>query len=70
MKTLIFFIFIKNEEFCLCINYKNLNVVNVINQHSLLLITKILNRFNKFKLFTKFNFKNIYHRICIKCDNE
>ena len=69
-KILIFFVFKKNEKFRLCVDYKSLNVVIVKNRHLLLLITKTLNRFNDFKRFTKFNFKNDYHRIRIKRDDE
>ena len=65
-----FFIFKKNEGFRLCVDYKNLNIIIIKNRHSLLLIMKMLNCFNEFKRFTKFNFKNVYHRIRIKCDNE
>ena len=70
MKISIFFIFKKNEKFRLCVDYKNLNVVIVKNRHLLSLIIKTLNRFNKFKQFIKFDFKNVYHRIRIKRDDE
>ena len=69
-KVSIFIIFKKNEELRLCVDYKSLNVVIVKNRHSLSLITKTLNRFNDFKRFTKFNFKNVYYRIRIKRDDE
>ena len=69
-KISIFFIFKKNEKFCLCVDYKSLNAVIVKNRHSLSLIMKTLNRFNKFKRFTKFNFKNVYYWIRIKRDDE
>ena len=69
-KISILFIFKKNERLRLCVDYKDLNVVIVKNQHSLSLITKTLNRFNEFKRFTKFDFKNVYHRIRIKRDDE
>ena len=62
--------FKKDERLRLCVDYKNLNVVIVKNRHSLSLITETLNRFNKFKQFTKFDFKNVYHRIRIKRDNK
>ena len=69
-KISIFFVFKKDERFRLCVDYKNLNVVIVKNRHSLSLITKTLNRLNDFKQFIKFNFKNVYHRIRIKRDDE
>ena len=69
-KVSIFFIFKKDEEFCLCVNYKDLNVVIIKNQYSLSLIMKTLNRLNDFKRFTKLDFKNVYHRIRIKRDDK
>ena len=66
----ILFVFKKNEEFRLCVDYKNLNVVIVKNRHSLSLIMKTLNRLNDFKRFTKLDFKNVYHRIRIKRDDK
>ena len=69
-RTLILFVFKKDEKFCLCVDYKSLNVVIIKNRHSLSLIMKTLNRFNEFKRFTKFNFKNVYHRIRIKRDDK
>ena len=70
MKTSILFVFKKDEGLRLCVDYKNLNAVIVKNRHSLSLITKTLNRFNDFKRFTKLDFKNVYHRIRIKRDDE
>ena len=50
-KISILFIFKKNEEFCLCVDYRNLNAIIVKNQHSLSLITKTLNCLTDFKQF-------------------
>ena len=69
-KISILFIFKKNERLCLCVDYKSLNVVIIKNWHLLSLITKTLNRFNEFKRFIKLNFKNVYHQIRIKRDDE
>ena len=69
-KISILFIFKKNDGLRLCVDYKSLNAVIVKNRHSLSLITKTLNRLNEFKRFTKFDFKNVYHRIRIKRDDE
>ena len=70
MKVSIFFIFKKDEKLRLCVDYKSLNVVIVKNWHLLSLITKTLNRFNKFKWFIKLDLKNIYYWIRIKRDDE
>ena len=69
-KILILFVFKKDERFRLCVDYRDLNAIIIKNRHSLSLITKTLNRLNDFKQFIKFDFKNVYHRIRIKRDNE
>ena len=66
----IFFVFKKNKKLCLCVNYKDLNVIIIKNRHSLLFITETLNRLCDVKRFTKLNLKNVYHRIRIKQDDE
>ena len=65
-----FFVFKKNDELRLCMNYQKFNAIIIKNRYSLFLITKILNRLCKFKCFIKLNFKNVYHRIKIKINNE
>ena len=65
-----FFVFKKNDELRLCINYQKFNAITIKNHYSLFLITKILNRLCEFKYFIKLNFKNVYYRIKIKIDNE
>ena len=69
-KILILFVFKKDKKFCLCVNYRNLNVIIIKNRHSLSLMIKILNRLNNFKRFIKFDFKNVYYKIRIKRDDE
>ena len=66
----IFFVFKKNNDLRLYVNYKKLNAITIKNRHSLFLITKILNRFCEIKCFIKLNLKNVYHRIRIKIDNK
>ena len=64
------FIFEKNENLRLCVDYKDLNKKTKKNRHSLFLITQILNQLFDFTYFIKLNFKNIYHRICIRKDDR
>ena len=66
----IFFVFKKNDDLRLCMNYKKFNAITIKNRHSLFLITKILNRFCEVKYFIKLNLKNVYHRIRIKINNK
>ena len=69
-KIFIFFVFKKNNNFRLCVDYRNINVVIIKNRHSLSLIIEILNRLYDVVLFIKLNFINVYHRIKIKKKNE
>jgi len=59
--TSILFIFKKNDNLHLCINYWNLNKIIIKNHHLLSLISETLNRLSKIKQFIKLNLKNIYH---------
>ncbi len=66
----ILFIFKKNDNFHLCMNYWDLNKITVKNHHSLSLISETLNRLSKVKQFTKLNLKNVYHCLRIQCEDE
>ena len=46
------------------INYRELNKITVKNQYSLSLITEMLDRLSRVKIFNKLNIKDIYH--CIR----
>ena len=63
MNTLIFFILKKDRGLYLYINFYKLNKVIVKNYYPFSLIDKILNYFNRAKIFIKLNFKNIYYYI-------
>jgi hypothetical protein len=66
----ILFVFKKNDDFKLCVNYKKFNAVTIKNRHFLFFIIETFNRLNDVKKFIKLNLKNVYHRIRIKRDNE
>ena len=66
----IFFVFKKNNNFCLCINYKELNVFIIKNKCSFSLIDKTLNRLINVVYFIKLDFKNAYHQIKIHKNDE
>ena len=68
--ALIFFIFKKNDNFRLCVNYKKLNVFIIKNRCSFSLIDETLNRLMNVVYFIKLNFKNAYHRIKIRKNDE
>jgi len=61
----ILFVFKKKNIFRFCINYRELNSITIKNRYLLFFIKKILNRLIDIYYFIKFDFKNIYYRICI-----
>ena len=67
---LMFFIFKKNNSFCLCINYKKLNILIIKNKYLFSLINETLNRLMNVVYFIKLDFKNAYHQIKIRKNNE
>jgi hypothetical protein len=68
--ALILFIFKKDREFCLYVDYRNFNKITIKNRHSLLLVREILDRFNGAAIYRKFDFKNIYYKIRIRKEDE
>ena len=66
----IFFVFKKDEELRLYVNYKDLNAIIIKNRHSLSFIIETLNRLCDVKRFTKLNLKDAYYRIQIKRGDE
>jgi hypothetical protein len=66
----ILFVFKKNEELRLYVNYKDLNKITIKNRYLFLLIEEILNRLNGAAIYTKFDFKNTYYKIRIRKENE
>ena len=66
----IFFVFKKNDDLKLCVNYKKFNSITMKNRHFLFFIIETFDRLNDVKRYIKFNLKNVYHRFRIKCDDE
>ena len=65
-----FFAFKKNDNFRLYINYKGLNALIIKNKYLFSLIDETLNRFISVAYFIKLDFKNAYHRIKIRKNDE
>ena len=59
--ALMFFVFNKNDNFRLCVDYRKLNALIIKNKCSLFLIDETLNRFMSAAYFIKLDFKNAYH---------
>ena len=70
VETSMLFISKKNDSLRLCVNYRGLNVVIIKNKCFFFLIEKTFNRLMNVVYFTKFDFKNVYHRIQIWKNNE
>lgn len=60
----------KDESLRLCIDYKGLNKVTIKNRYTLPLISKILDRVQGTKFFTKIDIKNAYYQIRIQEGDE
>ena len=60
--------FEKNIRFC--VNYCDLNIIIVKNRYFLLLISKIVNRLNRVKIFIKFNIIVVFNKLKIKKDDK
>ena len=59
-----------NNSFYLYVDYQCLNNFTIKNQYLLLLISKLLNRLDQAKMFTKWNLTSIYHQMRIKEGNK
>ena len=68
--ALMFFVFKKNNNFRLCVDYKKLNALIIKNKCSFSLINETLNRFISAAYFIKIDFKNAYHQIKIRKNDE
>ena len=59
--VLILFVFKKNNNYRLCVDYKELNAFIIKNKYLFLLIDETLNRFVSVAYFIKLDFKNVYY---------
>ena len=64
------FVLRKSDEFYLCVNYYELNVIIIKNCYSLSLTSELLDQVDDFIIFSKIDLQNAYHRICIWEDDE
>ena len=65
-----FFVFKKNNNFRLYVDYKGLNALIIKNKCLFSLIDETLNRFMSAAYFIKLDFKNAYHSIRIRKNDE
>jgi len=70
IRTLILFVFKKDDGLRLCINYQGLNVITIKNHYPLPLITKIMDQVTRINHLNKIDLKNIYYRLKIKAKKQ
>ena len=68
--TSMLFVFKKNDNFRLCVDYKRLNALIIKNKYLFSLIDETLNRFVSVAYFIKLDLKDVYHQIKIHKNNE
>jgi hypothetical protein len=54
----------------LCVDYRSLNKVTIKNQYPIPLVSEMLDRLSKAKVFSKLNLRDAYHRLRIKEGDE
>ena len=70
IKIFVLFVFKKNKNLRLYIDYRELNAIIIKNYYSFFLINKIFNHLINITYFIKLNLKNIYYHIKIRYKNE
>ena len=55
---------------CVCVNYRNFNVLTIKNRNTLLLIQKILQQLYKIKYYNKFDIIAIFNEIQMRFNNK
>ena len=60
----------KNGKMRLCVDYRGLNKVTIKNRYPLPLISELLDRMSRARIFTKLDLRWAYHRIRIKPGDE
>ena len=70
VNTSVLFVSKKDKDLKLCVNYWDLNHITIKNQHSLSLISEILNWLSEAKIFIKLDLKDAYHCIWIQQGNK
>lgn len=70
IRALILFVPKKGGELRLCVDYHGLNRVTKKNKAPLPLISEILDRLGKARVFTKLDLKDAYHRLRIREGDE
>ena len=70
IKIFILFIFKKNKNLRLYINYRELNIIIIKNHYLFFLIDEMFNRLINAIYFIKLNLKNVYYYIKIYYKNK
>jgi len=70
ISSLVLFIKKKNKGLYFYINYKDFNIIIIRNKYLIPLISEILDRLYRVKIYTKIDLKGVYNLIKIKERNE
>ena len=70
VNAFILFVFKSNNEFRLCVDYKNFNAITLKNKFFLFFIEKTFDYFVDAKYFTKFDFKMFIIKFELKKTNK
>jgi len=70
INSLVLFIKKKNKGLYFYINYKDFNIIIIRNKYLIPLISEILDRLYRVKIYTKIDLKGVYNLIKIKERNE
>ena len=70
VRASVLFVFKRDGDLHLYVNYWVLNKIIIKNCHVLPLINETLDWLVEARWFIKFNLKNAYHWLCIRCSNE
>ena len=66
----ILFIKKKDGDLQLCVDYRGLNKITVKNRYPIPLISELLDRLSRAKIYTKLDICSAYNLICIKVGDE
>jgi hypothetical protein len=54
----------------LCVNYYSLNKVTIKDRYPILLVSEMLDRLSRVRIYSKLNLRDAYHRLQIREGDE
>jgi hypothetical protein len=68
--ALVLFILKKDSGYCLCVDYRGLNIITVKNAYLIANIEQAINHLSSVKIYTQLDLWDVYYYIHIKCSNK